>query len=82
MILLSLNGLEIPCLLLVFEGLGIENDRRQVEFFSEFQLPLFAEGGRANDENVTPAFGPVLADDKPGFDGFAKTYFVSQKDTL
>jgi len=45
------------------EGLALEYDARNTEFFQQFLLPLLAECGGENDEDSSFALGPFLRDD-------------------
>ena len=63
-------------------GDGIQNRRRQVEFFLQLQTPLLADGRRANHKQAAPPFGPKLAEDQRGFDGFAEADLIGQHDAL
>jgi hypothetical protein len=53
----------------------------QVELLFEFQAPLLPQAGRADDEELSLSFGPVLAENQTGLDGLAKSDFIG-KDTL
>jgi hypothetical protein len=53
-------------------GDGIKNDRRQVEFFFQFQTPLFADGRWTNDQRASSSLSPKLAKNERSFDGFAE----------
>jgi len=45
-------------------------------------LPLLAQGGRQYQQDFPAPFGPALANDDAGFNGFAQPHFVGQDDAL
>lgn len=68
------------CLIVVVEEFAAIVTRHiQGKFFVEFFLPLLKHRlGRENQGTFDPPGEPQLADDQPGFDGFAQANFVAQ----
>ena len=54
----------------LFVAFGLQDQRLQAEFVLQFLMPMLAQIGRGNDEDVPFALGPALGDDQTGFDGF------------
>src|ERR1035438_9771595 len=76
---LLVKGVEVALLLyLVVESPGFEDRRRKEEFVRQLLVPLFAEVGRHDDEQVALALGPPLREEDAGFDGFAQADFVGE----
>ena len=60
------------------EALRFEQHRRQKELLGQFAAPLLAERGGGDDQNAAAVLGPQLADDQPGFNGFAQPHLIGQ----
>jgi hypothetical protein len=66
-----------------FPGLAVrprvQNDGRQVELLLQLQAPLLAYGSRTDDQQLPPAFSPILAEHQASLDGFTEANFIGQE---
>ena len=79
---IGLKGLGVACRLFLPISASVEDDRRQVEFFFEFEAPLLAEARRADDEQPSFSFGPILAEHQAGLDGLAQADLIGEQNAL
>src|SRR5208283_3065317 len=61
------EGIEIAFLSLLVEGSGLQQHRGQEELVRKLLMPLLAETGWNNDQNLAFAFRPLLGQQNPGF---------------
>src|SRR5690606_30088392 len=54
---------------------GFENQSLQAELVLQLLVPLLAQVGRNDDENLAASLGPALRDDQPCFNGPAAIPF-------
>ena len=63
---------------IIVEILGVENFIGDAELVGQLKAPLFAQGGRAHNNDFAFAHCPILAQHKSGLDGLAQTYLVGK----
>jgi hypothetical protein len=59
-------------------GARLQDEIREIEFFSEFEAPLFAQTGWADHQESALALGPVLTEHQSGLDGLAEADLVGE----
>ena len=62
--------------------LGIEYLTGDAKLVEQFRFPLFAQGGRTNNDDFSLACGPILAYHQTSLDGLTKSHLVCQHHTL
>jgi len=78
----GVEGVGIPGCLSISIGLGIEDHSREMELLLQFQRPLLADGGGADNQLLAPTLCPVLAEHQPRLDGLAQPHLVCQQNAL
>jgi hypothetical protein len=61
---------------------GLQDQRREKEFFLHLLGPLLAEVSGRDDKDAPPCFRPLLRQHQPGFDGFPKANLVGKDRSL
>ena len=60
------------------EIFGLQNYRWKKKLFLQFHTPLLSQCCWGNNKNMAMSLGPLLGDNKCGFNCFSKPYFVGK----
>jgi hypothetical protein len=78
----SSKGRWIPCLYLSIERFRFQNFAWKEKLLCQFLLPLLAEIGRGDHQNLPSPFSPLLGNDQPSFNSFTQTHFICEQRSL
>jgi hypothetical protein len=76
----AVEGVVDAALLKVFPSAGVKDFSGEIEFLTEFECPLFTQGGWADNDQTALAFSPQLAKHQGCFDCLAQADFVGKDD--
>ena len=76
--IIPFKGMGIPLSRQVVIGFRFEDTAWQEELLLHFLVPLFAEIGRGDDQDLALSFGPFLREDKSSLDCFAQADFIRE----
>jgi hypothetical protein len=74
--------IQIACADGFIEGLSFQYGAGKKKLVEKLLTPLFPQICRADHEQVAPSLSPMLGEQDPSFDGFAKSDFVGKDGTL
>ena len=75
--LLLCKGVQASALVVVVVA-GVNDFVVDAEFFCKFESPLLADGGRADNDNLSLSNCPILAKHQAGLDGLAEANLICE----
>lgn len=72
----------VPLLALLFVASSLQDQSLQIELVLQFLVPLLAQVGWRNDEDVTFALCPALGNNQARFNGLTQAHLIGQDDAL